>query len=161
VPMTLHALYDFPLLSLNAAAVREVSMSEAAAAGLSLMTLCVLVFEWILAVKLTRSLRREQLTFGPAPVPRPARTSGWGLGLAGIIIGGLLATGGGLVALALALGLLLGGVGPGETGPLLVGGTILGLLPLGLGAWLFVWGVKRLNRTTAFTVPGDRDFAFK
>ena len=60
-------------------------------------------------------------------------------------IGGLLATGGGLLILLLGVA-MKGGGHDKDLGALVLGGAIMGGLPLILGLWLFRIGVRRLNQ---------------
>ncbi len=170
VPMILHGLYDFPLLT--AGEINEGVDSEVFVAYLLLpLAPAILIFEGIWSVRLVRRQRRAQLeqvaaTTAPPPVPvppapvplaaapavvpgpreatgRPGRTGAWVL----TILGGLVASAGGLVSLGVLLGVLVG-VEIEDAAALVFGTVLLGVLPLGMGAGLFAWGVRRLNRAS-------------
>ena len=68
------------------------------------------------------------------------------LGWALTLFGGLGAGGGGLVVLAVAIGVLLGASDRDELPYLLLGTVVIGVVPALIGAGLFAWGVRRLNR---------------
>jgi len=119
-----------------------------------LITLAALIGETVWALRLTARMRREQLAllerhrapYGlPAPAARPpSQLLGWLLLVPGI----LLACGGGLMVLALAVALLQGGMKPDERTATIGGGFIIGVLPLALGIVLFAFGVRALNRSS-------------
>lgn len=154
IPTVLHGLYDFPLLAL----AHMTGEGELAAGqeGLALAlvggALVMLVVSWVWTRKLTRRLRQQQLAdqaSGEAPLaPRPvgpaapdSRSSifAWIL----LLLGGALASGGGLILLGLALASLNGKVDPGDASEILMGGAILGVVPLALGLLMFRAGIKR------------------
>jgi protease PrsW len=91
----------------------------------------------------------------PAPRP-PGRTGAWVLTL----LGGAVASCGGLLVLGILAGLAFGAAEEDEIGSLLLGTAILGGAPFFLGGWMFVAGVRRLDRTaaTASAVPTATEF---
>ncbi len=119
-----------------------------------LVTLGALVFEWVFAVRRIRRLRVDQLhvlavralQLGVAPPPgvltaaaptTGAVVVGWLL----LLGGAALACGGGLIVLALVTAAILTpNELPGNRGALVIGGGIIGLLPLALGLGLFAGG---------------------
>ncbi len=175
IPILLHGAYDFPLLAANAL-VQPDSPAALPVLALLVLVPAVLALEWIWTIRLVRGGRRQQLAGGPPataaaataaapsepasvrihePVPTasdlpapPAtpggsRTAGWVL----TVIGGLLASAGGLIILAVALGLAIGGVGAGEITAVVLGTLIIGVMPAAAGAGVFLAGILRLNRS--------------
>jgi RsiW-degrading membrane proteinase PrsW (M82 family) len=148
--VVLHGFYDFPLLSLSAAA--EAAGADAqvppAYAALVLITVAALVVSLVSALVLTRRLRKEQIAAAPpsASVPASAASKAWAMVL--LVIGGLLACAGGVLCLGLALILVAGGVESGDVGYYLVGSAIIGGLPLILGIILFTVGIVKLNHAS-------------
>lgn len=74
-PMLLHGLYDFPLMAMQKMQKTGVEFTEARtseAVALSAMTLAVLIFEWVWAVRLTRRLRKDQKAQALAEAAAPA-----------------------------------------------------------------------------------------
>lgn len=142
LPITLHGLYDFPLLVL----ARASQLSPAPVPlffALTAMAPLIVVSEWILAVRLTRSLRVAPIV-GSATVA-PGRTSS--LLLTGA--GALVAAVGGVLLLGFTAGQLLG-VGEEVGAEMMVAGSVvLGLTPTVIGTALFVWGIRRLNEADA------------
>ncbi|MBN2493800.1 MAG: PrsW family intramembrane metalloprotease [Deltaproteobacteria bacterium] len=166
-PMLLHGLYDFPILTIKQMKESGLDVPGLEVAALCLAALGALIAAWIWAVRLVRRLRREQRAeidaageAGEAPraeAPAPARPAahrpsagrralGWTLAL----LGGLLASGGGLASLGIGLGLLVSEEAQAEISSTLLGGAIIGLLPLVLGLLLFRAGLRRIRG-----VPGD------
>ncbi len=149
IPLLLHGLYDTPLMI--AGAVEGETEGQIAAALLTLVPV-VLGISVIAALKMSKGLRARQLAAGPlpkvgaVPVPIEPPREGRGLALVQLLLGALLATGGGV--------LLLGGVFALGTGiaaeqeavvEVIVAGVVLGLLPLVGGVMLFRRGTRRLN----------------
>jgi RsiW-degrading membrane proteinase PrsW (M82 family) len=60
--------------------------------------------------------------------------------------GGLFSSLGGLVCLGVGLAAVLGEVDGGELGPVLTAVVVVGVLPLALGTWMFVSGLRRLPK---------------
>ncbi len=86
-----------------------------------------------------------EATGTPAPAgasPRRGRRAGWALTL----LGGLLASLGGLMLLGVGLALVTDGLGGEAIGTVVLGTLIVGVLPAAGGCGLFLWGVVRLNR---------------
>jgi hypothetical protein len=174
-PILLHGIYDFPILSLRNVETSAEGSPPALSLVLMLVVPAVLIVEWIWAVRLTRRLRRLQLSelaaaaeartdaavvaitadrdaaSGPTALPAPVR--GPRPGTAGsvvlIVLGSLLASLGGLIVLGIGLGWLLEGVEPDEVGSLIAGAVVLGVLPLAGGLVLFVLGLKRMRAASA------------
>jgi RsiW-degrading membrane proteinase PrsW (M82 family) len=88
-------------------------------------------------------------SFQPAPTmaapPRAhaAPTSRGGLGWFLLITGALLASVGGLMTLGVIASVAAGETGDADVGAMLLGGAIVGLLPLGFGLWMFIAGLRR------------------
>jgi hypothetical protein len=137
--------------------LRPHSLDGGAAALLIGMALLVLLFEYRLALRLVRRLRREQDTSAgraaaPTPLAAPTPTTtptqpplllGWAL----LLLGGGLATGGGLLLLLVGIGLIVDSR-PVDLLAMLLGSGLLGGLPLLVGLRLFRAGIARLNRAT-------------
>ena len=64
-----------------------------------------------------------------------------------LIGGGFMASWGTLVTVALSVILVIQGPGPGGPIPFLLGGFVIGLTPIGLGAILLQLGRQRLRQT--------------
>ncbi len=172
VPILLHGLYDFPLLAMGHANEHGVSPGPLLFAAL-LIVPATLLFAWVYSVKQVRRLHAEQIALlaahasaavapaappPPAPVVHnvetrlaraqarhapPARSlAGWSL----IWLGGLTASFGGLLALGVLLAFAIGTVPPDELVATVVGGVIIGGIPLVVGAVLFGMGIKKLNQ---------------
>ena len=75
--------------------------------------------------------------------PRQGRFASWVL----TVLGGLIASGGGLMILGVGLGLMIGGVDDDEVSAIVLGTIVIGFIPAALGSGLFLWGVTRLNRS--------------
>ena len=165
IPILLHGAYNFPLLAANALEQPD-SLAALPVLALLLLVPAVLVLEGVWTLRLVRRGRHLQLAGGPpaAPPPLPAppersvaagperavaatarsgRLADWAL----TVLGGLLASAGGLMTLGVALGLVIGGVDSEEVGAILLGTMIIGVLPAAGGCGLFLWGVARLNRS--------------
>jgi RsiW-degrading membrane proteinase PrsW (M82 family) len=172
VPMGLHAAYDAPLLALKESGKNA---SPLLAASL-LVTVGVLVFEWVWTVRLVRALRREQVALQaqsvgvavaavatpvaeaavvvaavetaqvvvPAYPPPPVNPrSGGALSIVWLVLGAILASVGGLITLAVVIGIATGGSKQEDVGVAIAGTAIIGVLPLVLGVVLFRLGLKR------------------
>ena len=147
IAVFLHAVYDFPLMAMNALG------NEGPKLLLALATLAVLVVVWRWALHLTRRLRREQLVHrvieaapgAPDGVLEPPTRSRV-MPVIQISFGVISASAGGMVALGLTLAFILGAVAAGDTIDVLLGGAMIGLLPLVVGGLLFRHGVRGLNR---------------
>lgn len=147
IAVFLHAIYDFPLMMMNALG------NEGPKLLLALATLAVLVVAWRCALRLTRRLRMEQLMHGvmeaapgaphvlPEPLPR-SRV----MPVIQISFGVISASAGGMVVLGLMLAFILGAVAAENTTDVLLGGAMIGLLPLVAGGLVFRLGVRGLNR---------------
>ena len=64
-----------------------------------------------------------------------------------LIVGGLFASGGGLITLAVLIGIGTGASAQQETGPLIMGTIAIGVLPLVIGLYAFARGMKGLSPT--------------
>lgn len=156
VPIVLHGLYDFPLLTLKVMGERDIEPSGVVVVALLSLWLLSLIVEAVWALRSAGRLRREQLArhrhgamadarargVAPPPAAAPSKVKGWLL----VVPGFVLASGGGLIALGLTLGLALGDNKPDELVPLVVALVLVGVLPLLLGALLFALGIRALNR---------------
>ncbi len=78
---------------------------------------------------------------GPAPLP--GRFLSWVL----TVLGGLIASGGGLMILGVGVGLMIGGGDKDEVSAVILGTIVIGFVPAVTGSGLFLWGVARLNRS--------------
>lgn len=146
IAVFLHAVYDIPLLTMNALG------SEAPGLVLAAAALLVLIVAWRWALRLTAGLRLEQLQretvdhVSGNSAAAPVRVSGRRVkSIMQITFGVIAASMGGMVALGLLLAFLLGIVAAGETADVLIGGAIIGALPLVTGGLLFRQGVRGLN----------------
>lgn len=163
IPIALHGFYNTPLL----AAERAGDVDPGCWVALLLpLPVLIVIGEAVWARRLVHRLRDEQLAAAsrgdiPAPpvvVPRaePATTSATdaapptGRILGGMMTlgGGLLASIGGLMTFGLAVAFFTETMTGEERFELLLGGAILGGLPLALGLWVFLGGIRRLNRTS-------------
>lgn len=170
IPTVLHGLYDTPLL-----AAARIDDPFASATGILVllllpMALAIVVGEAWWALRLVRRLRAEQLAVVPAAAfPRPAPPPGAGATTAperrpaGTLVGWLLTLGGGglvcvggLVGLAVIVGLLLEEQSADDLFYGLIGGALIGGLPLVGGSVLFVAGIWRLNRVYRSAEPSNR-----
>jgi RsiW-degrading membrane proteinase PrsW (M82 family) len=184
VPVILHGLYDFPLLTLQNFTEKPPGAELALLAGLAFGTLVV---AGVTARRLVKRLKAEQqaglvvVAAGVAaaaavpgspgamvgvgavaaaafPVPAaalaPAPAPG-GKILGGflVLLGGILATGGALVIVAIVAGFATGGVSDEQRNAVIGGTVIIGVLPFGLGVSLFRRGLRRLGRTAASALP--------
>jgi protease PrsW len=153
----LHAVYDFPLMTMNALDNKGPNLLLAAS------TLTVLIVAWRWALRLTRGLRKEQLEHQPllvqapptlqAPaavvqpvVVRPTWNTNRVWSISQIALGVVSASMGGMVTLGLMLAFILGVVATEDTTDVLIGGMMIGALPLVIGGSFFRQGVKGLNR---------------
>ena len=111
VPTLLHGLYDFPLLtlqSMRSGIHGAVDAEPLVSFGLILLTLLVLFFEGEWAVRAVRRLRRIQQQGVAAVAQAAKRRSVWRWVYT--LLGGLLATGGGLMTLGIGVSIALGHV---------------------------------------------------
>ncbi|MCB9565816.1 MAG: PrsW family intramembrane metalloprotease [Myxococcales bacterium] len=154
VPVLLHGFYDFPLLASPAAAAAS---GEATAFALLILVPLILGAAIYSAVRMARGLRAIQLREGPpapllaAPLPvagaaavaGPRGSRIWWLA---VLLGGAMASVGGLLTFAVATQWWSGSFVEHELGGVLLGTVIIGVAPLIIGALLFRVGVRRLNR---------------
>ncbi len=174
IPTLLHGAYDVPLMAANALEQPD-SLAAVPVFLLLFLVPVILAVELIWTLRLVRQGRRQQLAGGPPPTapaapiaeapeplpapvapPSPAATnasppesahrSGRTLAWVLTVLGGLLASGGGLMILGVALGLAIGGVDSEEVTAVLLGTLVIGVMPALAGAGLFLTGVLRLNR---------------
>ena len=82
----------------------------------------------------------------PQYAMQPAARGGLGAWVK-LITGGVLASIGGLLTLAVILGVATGANASEDPGSLLIGTLIIGVLPLGLGLFLFARGIKGVSPT--------------
>ncbi len=145
--VVLHGLYDFPLMTMSALG------NEGPTFLLGCWTLAVLCCTAWWALKLTRGLRREQLQSRAGQMPPTDQSALPGLAprhrvapILEIALGVISASLGGMIALGLVLAFILGIVSADDRMDVLLGGAIIGLLPLLTGGLLFRFGVRGLNR---------------
>ncbi len=58
-----------------------------------------------------------------------------------------MGSGGGLMILGVTLGLAIGGIDAEEVSAIVLGTIVIGVFPAMAGAGLFLFGVRRLNRS--------------
>jgi protease PrsW len=156
VPMVLHGLYDFPILTLKHLSDR--SWPTDMAVPFLPISLLAFIILWVWAIRGLRRARADQergLALSrvslPPSAPRtsviPAHGRGWVGGTVLLVIGLLFASGGGLIVFGMAYALATGSVVPHERASAVIGGVIIGVLPLLLGVLMFVLGLRRLNRS--------------
>jgi hypothetical protein len=145
--VVLHGLYDFPLMTMSALG------TEGPTFLLGCWTLVVLCWTSWWALRLTRRLRREQLQARAGQLPPteqsaiPGRATRHRVApILEIALGVISASLGGMIALGLALAFVLDIVSAEDRMDVLLGGAIIGLLPLLTGGLLFRFGVRGLNR---------------
>lgn len=155
----IHMLYDFPLMAM--AEVEEVGTVFV----LGVSTMVVLSAGWFWALRLVRRLHAEQLAHPPAPVaagdaaavvavdaaPLPVESDAARIrrriaGISVCIVGGSVASFGGMVTLGLVLAFAIKVVRPEHVMDVAIGGMVSGLLPLAAGVFVFRKGVRHLNR---------------
>ncbi|MEI8255449.1 MAG: PrsW family glutamic-type intramembrane protease [Deltaproteobacteria bacterium] len=93
--------------------------------------------------------------YGPPAVHAPpvhAARAGLGTWIM-LILGGMLATAGGLITLAVAVGLSTGTTRPDSVVPTLIGTAVIGIAPLVVGLFVFARGVKGLSQAPTRAVP--------
>lgn len=146
-PLCLHGLYDFPLLAAREAAGGP---HEAAASAAMSAVPVLLVASIVAALRMSRVLRQEQLaqrTGANSPAARAAAGArrGGRAWMIAVVLGGLLASAGGLVILAIAVAIADGGFTDAEVPQAIAGAAIVGVAPLIVGLLVFRLGVRRLN----------------
>lgn len=162
VPIVLHGVYDLGLMLVSRLndLEREVDAVAITALVLSLVALLVSIV-WGLRVsaglRLAQlELRRREIVDGGVPsaaVPPVALGEGkpsHAVTLLMLLPGALLSVLGSLLTLGLGLGLLLGSTTGDELKGLVVMLVIAGVVPFGGGVALFMAGVRRLNRASAW-----------
>jgi protease PrsW len=153
--VVLHAVYDFPLMTMNALENKGPNLL------LALATVTVLIVTWRWALRLTRGLRKEQLAQlvipvpatpaaavraeVPAAIPASVRRT-LVVPIAQIALGVVSASLGGMITLGLLLAFILGVVASEDATDVLLGGAVIGALPLAAGGAFFRQGIKGLNR---------------
>ncbi len=153
IPILLHGLYDFPVLTVLAAEDLDQRLGLWPHLLLYGLLLAVLGLELWWAMRLVRKLRggqtdslaQAQLPGGPAPAP----TAGpWASALS-MILGGLLAMVGAAFALAAIVVLVGGEPTPEELPNTLLVGCVLGGIPLLGGGVILAWGLRQTARRSA------------
>ncbi|MBP1656117.1 MAG: hypothetical protein H6Q31_718 [Bacteroidetes bacterium] len=148
IAVLLHALYDFPLMAM--AEVEDVRIALA----LALVTLLVLLVCWRWTIRIVRRLHREQLIASAEregadavmSVPRVAPPLHTRMGhLLVAFVGGTMASFGGMVTLGLSLAFIIGAVQREHSLDVLIGGTLIGLVPLAVGIAIFRMGIRGMN----------------
>ncbi|MDF1662424.1 MAG: PrsW family glutamic-type intramembrane protease [Planctomycetota bacterium] len=155
VPVMLHGLYNFPLLSL---AHVEETASATTVSLLIALAVFALGTETALALKLVGSLRKKQLR-QKAETQRLSRRKlleetpvqddvahhtayGWIF----TVIGGVATTFGGMLTLGLTLALLFDPPAKQDMASFFLVASIIGFLPLMVGIVLFWFGIQELNK---------------
>lgn len=162
IAVLLHTLYDFPLM-----AMAEVEKGSTAVL-LVLVTLLVLLVCWWWTVRLVRRLHKVQRAAAdnregihaagipPDGIPaagippkhrRPLRQRVVPLIVA--VAGGMMASFGGMVSLGLALAFLINAVQKEHRLDVVIGGVLVGLIPLVGGMVMFRSGVRGMNAEAA------------
>lgn len=181
VPMILHGLYDYPVLTLRE--LSERGLPNDAALPVLPLTLLALLTLWIWAIRGLRRARADQdrghaarLAGGPALAPAPAAAPfapvsvaapvrpyaapahgpGWVGGTILLALGLLAASVGGLVTLGVVLALAMGKVPPWEQNQTILGVVFIGVLPLVAGFVMFALGLRSLNRSSVAVVAVAR-----
>ncbi|MEZ4449529.1 MAG: PrsW family glutamic-type intramembrane protease [Nannocystaceae bacterium] len=144
-PVVLHGLYDFPLLAAGMAD----GTADAEVASAAMVAVPVILFAAIAAsLRMSRQLRAAQLAGEalrsglPPEAPAPRR-SVWGV--LAVIVGGLVATAGALMAAALVVAIATDSVAADERSSAFLAIGLFGAAPLLLGLVLFRLGIRRLN----------------
>jgi RsiW-degrading membrane proteinase PrsW (M82 family) len=148
IAVLLHTLYDFPLM-----AMAEVEKGSTAVL-LVLLTLLVLLVCWRWTVRLVRRLHNVQRAAAgdtegarvagvPAKQRRPLLQRMVPLMIA--IAGGMMASFGGMVSLGLILAFLIDAVQKEHRLDVVIGGVLVGLIPLVVGMGIFRSGVRGMN----------------
>jgi RsiW-degrading membrane proteinase PrsW (M82 family) len=165
IPILLHGLYDYPVLTLEV--LRERGLPPEDGAHLLPITLAVFLTTCVWALRGVRRARADQAapaaspsarstilgpgTAEPVPAsgaPRGHHNSLWIVGTALLLLGLVLATGGAIVLLRVVTAMTSGQLASGEQDQALVGNAIVGVLPLILGFALFGLGIRSLNRSS-------------
>ncbi len=152
IAVLLHTLYDFPLMALG-------EIEEAGVAALlALLTILVLIVCWRWTVRLVRRLHKDQLVIAAGVEEEVLVREGTSTSptlrqrvfpFLEVVLGGISASVGGMVTLGLALAFLIGAVQGEHTTDVLVGGVLIGLIPLVAGVVMFRRGVRGLNAGAA------------
>ncbi len=160
----LHGLYDTPLLTIKAMSdgIRG-HLPEGQDGAIGLLLLCgiaIFIVEWRWAIVLVRRAQQGQRIMMAAPLRNlPVATipvvgthgSGlWGAALA--FFGGIMASAGGMVLLAVSLAFVIGRVEIDDQMNVAIGAVIIGLLPTLVGILIFMKGVTVLNRPAAVAI---------
>jgi protease PrsW len=154
VPVMLHGLYNFPLLTLS---LMEETASPILTGSLITIALLALAAEGGLALHLMRSLRSKQLKqkaetqalsrrktleSSHSDLVEKHTSHGWIF----TIFGGLSTTFGGMLALGLTLTLIFDPPAAQDMASFFVVASIIGFFPFFLGLGLFAIGVRELNK---------------
>lgn len=161
-PITLHGIYDFPLLVMKRQANTTLGGVEQvlSVAGLFLV-LVTLITSIVWAYRVAARLRKQQFEHAVATgagynphhpaasalaeeMTPPNKVVSWLMVLVGVVFAGI----GGLLTLVVGLSFIAGNVDADEVGAMIGGGVIIGVLPLLVGLALFVLGIRRLNRAS-------------
>jgi RsiW-degrading membrane proteinase PrsW (M82 family) len=151
VPMMLHGLYDWPLLAQGHLVGAGDDSHNVPLFGAGLFVLAIIVawaFGTVLRARSTQA--RARVAAGSAPAPAAHASTASRIGGALLLLTGVLSAGtGGLFTLGILLMLLTGQVAEQERTNIMLGGAIIGVLPLAFGLALFAGGLKLLNRRAA------------
>jgi len=157
IAVTLHGFYDFPLMAISAYSA-EAAGPPLAVSSLSVVTLAALTVSVVMAYLLARKVHLEQMRTLPLPPPweaDKARRRNRLIGAIMSIAGFIMASVGGMCALAFGLVAIAGDVAPDEAVPILVVGLIFGPGPLVIGFLLFAAGLNRLNYSGPAPLSAD------
>jgi RsiW-degrading membrane proteinase PrsW (M82 family) len=160
----LHGLYDYPIFTLEVLRERGLSL-EGRVIYLLPISLAVFVTTCVWALRGVRRAGADQAaaasptarTTIPVPVsaPVPVPVPGWIGGTLLLLLGSVIATGGGTTVLRFITAVASGQVPAHEQNQALVGVAIAGVLPFILGLALFGLGIRFLNRSS---VPARRRY---
>ncbi|HFE44950.1 MAG TPA: PrsW family intramembrane metalloprotease [Nannocystis exedens] len=150
LPVLLHGVYDAPLMI-----AQRAGSADGQLVGFLLMLVpAALIVSIFTALRMSKTLRAEQLAQGPAPqvgsmpmpMPSPMPAQSRGLGLFLVILGGLVATAASLLLMMVLLVLLSGAAAQDEKGPAVVAFfSLIGGLMLIAGILVFRAGTRRAN----------------
>lgn len=152
----LHGLYDFPIMTIKALdrGLSEASSSTGVATFLGLSAILVLILQGQWTLRLVHRLQHRQLAeIGSSAeslillqkTHRQNRTGRW----IQLLLGGILASVGGMFTLAIILGFILGNSLLNHNVTLFSAYLALGIVPLGFGLFLFIRAILRLSSSSA------------
>jgi UPF0716 family protein affecting phage T7 exclusion len=148
VPIVLHGLYDYPLLTLKVLQERDPSLKGGAIDDLLFITLVVFVTICIWGLRCVRRARADQAAGGRSPAPRVRHDRFWIRGTVLLFLGLVFANVGAIEVLRVVAAITSGQVPSDEQAQAFVWVAIGGVLPLLLGLVLFGLGIRSLNRSS-------------